>query len=37
MKLIEGLIKLALWLVGIAALVLFGWCLRGYKARKEAK
>jgi len=35
MKVIETLIKVALWVAGAVALVFLGWCLRGYKARKE--
>ena len=37
MKLLERLVSLALWLAGAVALVLLGWMLRGYKARKESK
>ena len=35
MKFLEGLVKLALWIAGALALVLLGWMLRAYKAKKE--
>lgn len=36
MKILEGIVKVVLWIVFGLTLVLLGWMLRGYKARKES-
>lgn len=35
MKVLEGIVKVVLWVAFGMVLVLLGWMLRGYKARKE--
>ena len=37
MKLVEEVVKVALFIAGCVLLVFVGWMLRGYKARKETK
>jgi len=35
MKILEGIVKVVLWIAFGLFLVLLGWMFRGYKARKE--
>lgn len=35
MKIIEGIVKIALWIAFIIGCMMIGWLWRGYKARKE--
>lgn len=37
MKIIEWIISIALWVTGAIALVFFGWCIKGYCAKKGIK
>lgn len=37
MKVVETIITVVSWVVGIVFLVFLGWCLKGYQVRKGEK
>ena len=35
MKIVEGIVRIVLWVLGAIALVFLGWLLRGLKERED--